>query len=74
MADSIRTTSGIVAIIFMISIGLVFILNDSFGLGIYLLDNKKNVKPNNNSSNHQKNQNERVKPIYVPKGGTKYAK
>ena len=67
IADSIKTTSGILAIICLISFGLFFMLNDMFGLGIYLFGKKTNPP-----TNVKKNKDKTVKPIYLPKGGTKY--
>ena len=67
VADTIKTTSGIIAIIFLVAFGLFFILNDTFGLGIYLFGKKTNPP-----TNVKKNKDKTVKPIYLPKGGNKY--
>ncbi len=67
VADTIKTTSGIIAIICLVSFGLFFVLNDIFGLYIYLFGKKT-------TSTRAKtiNKNERrVKLIYLARGGTK---
>ncbi len=67
VADTIKTTSGIIAIICLVAFGLFFILNDTFGLGVYLFGKKTNPQTNEN-----KNKGKKYKPTYVTKGGTKY--
>ena len=67
VADTIKTTSGMIAIIFLVAFGLFFILNDTFGLGIYLFGKKTNPQTYSN-----KNKGKKFKPTYVTKGGTKY--
>ena len=67
IADSIKTTSGIIAIICLVSFGLFFILNDTFGLGIYLFGKKTTaIKAKRINKNER-----RVKLIYLARGGTK---
>ena len=67
VADSIKTTSGIIAIICLVAFGLFFILNDTFSLGIYLFGKKTTT-----SKAKTINKNERrVKLIYLARGGTK---
>jgi hypothetical protein len=66
VADTIKTTSGIIAIICLVAFGLFFILNDTFGLGIYLFGKKTT------SAKANKKKEIIAKPVYLPKGGTKY--
>jgi hypothetical protein len=68
VADSIKRTSGIIAIICLVAFGLFFILNDMFGLGIYLFGKNTTVT----KKNLNKHKNREVKPVYLPSGGTKY--
>lgn len=44
-----------------------FIINDTFGILIYLFGRKEYVNTNTNQIRETK-----IKPIYLPKGGTKY--
>ena len=71
VADSIKTTSGIVAIIFLSSLIALILLNDTIGLGCFLFgkDEKKKLLGNEAKS---KKKDKKVKPIYLPKGGTQY--
>ena len=68
IADSIKTTSGIIAIICLVSFGIFFILNDTFGLGIYLFGKKTTAT----KTVFNKKKETMAKPVYLPKGGTKY--
>jgi len=48
-----------------------FIINDTFGLYIYLCGRENKNQEDANKSKI-KNQKRKVKPVYLPKGGTKY--
>ena len=71
VADKFRKTSGIIAYIFLSSLVALILLNDMLGLGCYLFGkNEKKEKPKNVTKS-KKNENI-IRPIYLPKGGTKY--
>lgn len=63
VADSIKTTSGIIAIIFLVSFGILFILMDVFGVRSKFCGQTK-VKTQRNAKNKM---GKIVKPIYVVK-------
>ena len=70
MADKFRTTTGIIAIIFLSSLVAFILLNDTIGLGCYLFG--KGEKKGNSVQKAQTKKREKIlKPIYFPKGGTK---
>ena len=69
VADSLKTTSGIVAIIFMAALGFLIIFLDLFNFGIYACG-KKDTR--NQGANRKDGKiNKKAKPIYLPTGGTK---
>ena len=72
VADSIKTTSGIVAIIFLSSLIALILLNDTIGLGCYLFGKKGEKKDLLVNDAKAKKKEKKVKPIYLPKGGTQY--
>ncbi len=63
MADSLKTTSGIIAIISLVVFGLYFVVLDIVGPS-------RNFCGNSNAI--QKDRAKKVKPIYIATGGTKY--
>ena len=67
VADTFKTTSGVIAIIFMSSLATLIILNDVIGLGCYLFG--KNEKKVQLANDHKK---KAVKLVYLAKGGSKY--
>jgi hypothetical protein len=69
VADSIKTTSGIIAIVFLVALGIFIVLLDVFDLGIKFCGKKGK---NQGMANQNKKKERRVKPIYLPHGGTKY--
>ena len=70
VADSIKSTCGIIAIISIILCCAFFILNDTFGVVIYLFG-KKTTAPSKAIKNKQI-QNRKLKPIYLANGGEPY--
>jgi hypothetical protein len=68
VADSIKTTSGIVAIIFLVSLCLFIVFLDVFDLGIRFCGKKEK---NQGTMNQNKKKESKSKPIYLPHGGTK---
>ncbi len=69
MADFCRTTSGIIAIIFLSSLVALILLNDAIGLGCHLFG--KGRKKENSVHKAKTKKREKIhKPIYLPKGGT----
>ena len=67
-ADSIKTTSGIIAIIFLVALGLFIVFLDVFDLGIRFCGKKGK---NQGMANQNKKNEKKVKPIYLANGGTK---
>jgi hypothetical protein len=63
MADKLKTTSGIVAIISLVAFGVFFVVLDFVGP-------RRNFCGNSNAN--KKTKAKRVKPIYMAKGGTNY--
>ena len=71
VADKFRKTSGIIAFIFLSLLVALILLNDMLGLGCYLFcKNEKKEKPQNGTKSKKKEKI--LRPIYLPKGGTKY--
>ncbi len=66
VADSIKTTSGIIAIVFLVALGLFIVFLDVFDLGITYCGKKGNV-----NQKKKKKKESQVKPIYLPHGCTK---
>jgi hypothetical protein len=69
VADSIKTTSGIIAIVFLVALGIFIVLLDVFDLGTGLCfkqGNKQGTTMKQNKKNEKKE-----KPIYLSNGGTK---
>jgi hypothetical protein len=65
VADSLKTTSGIIAIISLIVFGLFFVVLDTIGPS-------RNFCGKVTANANTKNKAKKVKPIYVAKGGTNY--
>ena len=73
VADIIKTTSSIIAIICIVAFISYFIINDTFNLGIYLFGRQtKNQLKNKAFDDLKKANNEnKIKPVYLVTGGTK---
>ena len=71
VADSIKSTCGIIAIISIIIFFAFFILNDTFGLVIYLFG-KKTTTPSSKAIKNKQIQNRKLKPIYLANGEESY--
>jgi hypothetical protein len=69
VADSLKTTSGIVAIIFMATLGFLIIFLDLLNFGIYACG-KKDTR-NQGTNRKDAKINKKAKPMYLPTGGTK---
>ncbi len=63
MADLLKTTSGIIAIISLVMFGVFFVVLD-------FVEPRRNFCGNSNAI--KKKKAKKVKPIYVAKGGTNY--
>jgi len=49
------------------ALGACFILNDTFGILVYLFGRK-----DKNQKSRKKKEQIKLKPVYLPNGGTKY--
>ena len=71
VADTFKTTSGIVAIIFLSSLVALILLNDTIGLGCYIFGKDKKKEQLAHEAKSKKKE-KKTKPVYLTKGGTQY--
>ena len=72
IAETCRTTNGIVAIIFLSSLVALILLNDTIGLGCYLFRKDEELKEKPVNKAKSKKRVKKVKLVYLTKGGTKF--